>query len=51
MVNITVLFHFQRIYTGPVTRGTRIETQGDKLNQLKLLRGKHSRSATTGALG
>lgn len=40
-----------RIYTGPVTRGTRIETQGDKLNQLKLLRGKHSRSATTGALG
>ncbi|XP_052775342.1 dual specificity protein phosphatase CDC14A-like isoform X2 [Mya arenaria] len=40
-----------RIYTGPVTRGTRIETQGDKLNQLKLLRGKHTRSATTGALG
>ncbi|XP_045159849.1 dual specificity protein phosphatase CDC14AB-like isoform X3 [Mercenaria mercenaria] len=40
-----------RIYTGPVTRGTRIETQGDKLNQLKLLRGKHTRSATTGGLG
>ncbi|XP_052274752.1 dual specificity protein phosphatase CDC14A-like isoform X4 [Dreissena polymorpha] len=40
-----------RIYTGPVTRGTRIETQGDKLNQLKLLRGKHSRSATSGAVG
>ncbi|XP_069126071.1 dual specificity protein phosphatase CDC14AB-like isoform X5 [Argopecten irradians] len=39
------------LYSGPVTRGSLIETQGDKLNQLKLLRSKHARSATTGAVG
>ncbi|KAL3867636.1 hypothetical protein ACJMK2_040513 [Sinanodonta woodiana] len=39
------------MYSGPITRGSMIETQGDKLNQLKLLRGKHTRSATTGANG
>ncbi|XP_064607369.1 dual specificity protein phosphatase CDC14AB-like isoform X3 [Liolophura sinensis] len=35
------------VYSGPVTRSR--ETQGDKLNQLKLLR-KHPRSATTGTI-
>ncbi|KAK3090319.1 hypothetical protein FSP39_010921 [Pinctada imbricata] len=39
------------LYTAPRTRGSMLETQGDKLNQLKLLRKHHSRSATTGALG
>ncbi|XP_061182141.1 dual specificity protein phosphatase CDC14A-like isoform X6 [Saccostrea echinata] len=39
------------LYSGPITRGSMIETQGDKLNQMKLLRQHHSRSATTGALG
>jgi len=39
-----------QLYSGPVTRSSGVETQGDKLNQLKLLRGKHTRSATTGAL-
>ncbi|XP_046353487.1 dual specificity protein phosphatase CDC14AB-like isoform X1 [Haliotis cracherodii] len=38
------------IYSGPVTRSSAIETQGDKLNQLKMQR-RHPRSATTGALG
>ncbi|CAG5120853.1 unnamed protein product [Candidula unifasciata] len=35
-------------YSGPVTRSSGVETQGDKLNQLKLLRSKHSRSTTAG---
>ncbi|XP_052686602.1 dual specificity protein phosphatase CDC14AB-like isoform X2 [Crassostrea angulata] len=39
------------MYSGPITRGSMLETQGDKLNQMKLLRQHHSRSATTGALG
>ncbi|XP_035827850.1 dual specificity protein phosphatase CDC14AB [Aplysia californica] len=39
-----------QLYSGPVTRSSGVETQGDKLNQLKLLRGKHARSATTGAI-
>ncbi|XP_041357270.1 dual specificity protein phosphatase CDC14A-like isoform X1 [Gigantopelta aegis] len=38
------------LYSGPVTRSSGVETQGDKLNQMKLLR-KHPRSATTGTLG
>ncbi|KAJ8305585.1 hypothetical protein KUTeg_016130 [Tegillarca granosa] len=40
----------EEMYSGPITRGSMIETQGDKLNQLKLLR-KHARSATTGTVG
>ncbi|KAL5016950.1 hypothetical protein ScPMuIL_006539 [Solemya velum] len=38
------------MYSGPITRSSMIETQGDKLNQLKLMR-KHPRSATMGTLG
>ncbi|XP_059170917.1 dual specificity protein phosphatase CDC14A-like isoform X1 [Physella acuta] len=41
---------YENLYSGPVTRSSGGETQGDKLNQLKLLRGKHTRSATTGAI-
>uniref|UniRef100_A0A2C9JH81 Uncharacterized protein n=1 Tax=Biomphalaria glabrata TaxID=6526 RepID=A0A2C9JH81_BIOGL len=41
---------YDNLHSGPVTRSSGGETQGDKLNQLKLLRGKHSRSATTGAI-
>ncbi|XP_063409936.1 dual specificity protein phosphatase CDC14A-like isoform X2 [Mytilus trossulus] len=47
-------YHYQSdddMYTGPLTRGSMIETQGDKLNQLKVLRRNHARSATTGAFG
>ncbi|GFO04695.1 dual specificity protein phosphatase cdc14a, partial [Plakobranchus ocellatus] len=45
------LYDKQHLYSGPVTRSSGAEpTQGDKLNQLKLLRGKHTRSATTGAI-
>lgn len=40
-----------QMYSGPLTRGSMLETQGDKLNQMKLLRQHHTRSATTGALG
>lgn len=40
-----------QIYDPPLTRShDNGETQGDKLNQLKLLR-KHSRSATAGVVG
>jgi len=46
--NICVIL---QMYTGPMTRGSLIETQGDKLNQLKVLRKHHARSATTGAFG
>ncbi|XP_076462279.1 dual specificity protein phosphatase CDC14C-like isoform X3 [Babylonia areolata] len=42
---------YDNVYDPPQTRSQDSgETQGDKLNQLKLLR-KHSRSATTGTLG
>lgn len=42
--------NYDNIYDPPVTRSCDVETQGDKLNQLKLLR-KHTRSATTGTVG
>ncbi|XP_025109161.1 dual specificity protein phosphatase CDC14AB-like isoform X3 [Pomacea canaliculata] len=40
---------YDNIYDPPITRSSDVETQGDKLNQLKLLR-KHPRSATTGTV-
>ncbi|KAK7099921.1 dual specificity protein phosphatase CDC14A-like isoform X2 [Littorina saxatilis] len=44
--------NYDNIYDPPMTRShDNGETQGDKLNQLKLLRSKHSRSATTGVTG
>ncbi|KAK6179388.1 hypothetical protein SNE40_011761 [Patella caerulea] len=42
--------NYDSIYSGPITRSSIIETQGDKLNQIKMMR-KHVRSATTGTVG